>query len=235
MQNNETFGKLGVIGIRREDKSKWERRVVVTPDHVAALLKQNPNLKIIVQPSNNRVFRDVEYTQVGAELNEDMSECCLILGVKEVPIDKLFANKTFVYFSHTIKAQPANMATLDAILQKNIRLIDYEKITDEEGRRLVAFGKFAGNTGGIDFLHGIGKYFINLGYSTPFLNVSFAYQYPCLAKAKEALVGINEAIANEGIPEDFAPLIFGITSKGRCSDGVLEILSCLPHKIVDPD
>lgn len=127
------------------------------------------------------------------------------------------------------------MPALDSILEKKIRLIDYEKICDAEGRRLVAFGKFAGNTGAIDFLHGIGKYFINLGYSTPFLNVSMAYTYPCLDKVKVALKDIGEAIANKGIPEDFAPLVYGVTSKGRCSEGVMEILSCLPHKVVDPD
>mmetsp|Transcript_20531 Transcript_20531/g.17926 ORF Transcript_20531/g.17926 Transcript_20531/m.17926 type:complete len:553 (+) Transcript_20531:78-1736(+) len=230
-----SFGKLGVIGIRREDKSKWERRVVITPEHVSQLLKANPNIKVVVQPSNNRVFRDNEYEEVGAELNEDLSECSVIFGVKEIPIDKLIPNKTFVYFSHTIKAQEANMPALDSILEKKIRLIDYEKITDSEGKRLVAFGKFAGNTGAIDFLHGLGKYFINLGYSTPFLNISFAYTYPCLEKVKIALKDIGEQISNQGIPEDFAPLVFGITSKGRCSDGVMEILGCLPYKVVDPD
>jgi alpha-aminoadipic semialdehyde synthase len=231
----ECSGKIGVLGIRREDKSKWERRVVITPEHVAQVLKANKDIKVIVQPSKNRVFRDVEYQQAGAEINEDLSEAAIIFGVKEVPIDKIFPNKTHVYFSHTIKAQEANMDALDSILAKKTRLIDYEKICDAENKRLVAFGKFAGNTGAIDFLHGIGKYFINLGYSTPFLNVSFAYSYPCLEKAKVSIKDIGTQIANGGIPQDFAPLVYAITSKGRCSTGVYEILECLPHKIVDPN
>src|SRR5690606_32765420 len=91
------------------------------------------------------------------------------------------------------------------------------------------------NAGALDFLHGIGKYFINLAYSTPFLNVSFTYSYPHLEKAKSVLKEVCEPISDEGIPEDFAPLIFGITGRGRCSEGVAEILDCLPVKYVDPD
>jgi len=228
-------GKVGVIGIRREDKSKWERRVVLAPAHIKKLLEKNPNLKFIVQPSKNRVFRDVEYQKVGATISEDLSECGTILGVKEVPKEKLLPNRTYIFFSHVIKAQEFNMPMLDVILEKKIMLIDYEKITDDKGRRLVAFGKYAGNAGAIDFLHGIGKYFINLGYSTPFLNISFSYAYPFLERAKESIRDLKESVSDEGIPEEYAPLIFGITGKGRCSEGVMEILECLPIKVVDPD
>jgi alpha-aminoadipic semialdehyde synthase len=233
MENN--FGKVGVIGIRREDKSKWERRVALTPSHVKQLLEKNPKLKFIVQPSRNRVFRDNEYQKVGAILSEDLSECSFIVGVKEVPKEKLLPNRSYMFFSHTIKAQDYNMPLLDEVFAQKVRLIDYEKITDDTGKRLVAFGTFAGNAGAIDFLHGIGKYFINLGFSTPFLNVSFTYSYPSLEKAKIALREIGEAIADEGIPEEFCPLVFGITGRGRCSEGVHEILECFPIKVVDPN
>jgi len=230
-----SFGKLGVVGIRREDKSKWERRASITPSHVAKLLEQYPNLQFIVQPSDKRIFRDNEYAKAGATINEDLSECSAIFGVKEVPISELMPNRTYVYFSHTIKAQEYNMPMLDHILKEKIRLIDYEKITDEEGRRLVAFGKFAGNAGALDFLFGIGKYFLNLGFSTPFLNMSFAYTYKNLEKAKEVVRDCGEAIADEGIPASYGPFIFAITSSGRCAQGVMEILECLPIKVVDPD
>jgi alpha-aminoadipic semialdehyde synthase len=233
--NSPSYGKLGVIGIRREDKSKWERRTAITPQHVARLIEQHPHLKFVVQPSDKRIFRDIEYTKAGATINDDLSECSVIFGVKEVPIDELMANRTYVYFSHTIKAQDYNMPMLDHILREKIRLVDYEKITDEEGRRLVAFGKFAGNAGALDFLFGIGKYFLNLGFSTPFLNCSYAFTYKNLEKAKEIIRDCGESLAEEGIPASAGPLIFAITSSGRCSQGVLEILECLPIKIVDPD
>jgi len=228
-------GKLGVIGIRKEDKSKWERRASITPKTVAKLLQEFPYLKFIVQPSENRIFKDSEYQKAGAIISEDLSECSTIFGVKEVPIASLIPNKTYVYFSHVIKAQEYNMPTLDEILQKKIRLIDYEKITDEAGRRLVAFGKFAGNAGAIDFLAGLGRYFLNLGYSTPFLNASYAYTYKHLEKGKEMLQDVGELVENQGIPKSFAPLVFAITGSGRCAEGVLEILKCLPIKVVDPD
>jgi alpha-aminoadipic semialdehyde synthase len=229
------FGKLGVIGIRKEDKSKWERRTSITPATVAKLLAEYPFLKFIVQPSENRIFRDGEYLKAGAHISEDLSECSTIFGVKEVPIASLIPNKTYVYFSHVIKAQEYNMPTLDEILQKKIRLVDYEKITDEAGQRLVAFGKFAGNAGCMDFLAGLGRYFLNLGFSTPFLNASFAYTYKNLEKGKEMLKDVGELIENTGVPKPFAPFIFAITGSGRCAEGVLEILKCLPIKIVDPD
>lgn len=231
--NSLEYGKLGVIGIRREDKSKWERRSAITPSHVAKLIEQHPHLKFVVQPSDKRIFRDNEYIKAGATISDDLSECSAIFGVKEVPISELMANRTYVFFSHTIKAQEYNMPMLDHILKEKIRLVDYEKITDEENRRLVAFGKFAGNAGALDFLFGIGKYFLNLGFSTPFLNMSFAYTYKNLEKAKEVVRDIGEVIADEGIPATHAPFIFAITSSGRCAQGVMEILECLPIKVVD--
>ena len=93
---------------------------------------------------------------VGAELKEDLSECELIIGVKEIGVQYLINNKTYMIFPHVIKGQPANMDTLDVMVEKNIRLIDYERIVDENNNRLIAFGFFAGVAGAIDFLHGLG-------------------------------------------------------------------------------
>ena len=228
-----TFGKLGYIGIRREDKSKWERRAPLTPAEVKQLTERHSNLKFFIEPSTLRVFKDIEYKKAGATITSDLSKCSLILGVKEIPTKSLMNNKTYMFFSHVIKAQEHNMAMLDDILVKQIRLVDYEKITDDTANRLVAFGKFAGNAGTIDFLSGLGKYFLNKGYSTPFLNISMSYTYYNLAKAKESMTSIKPLIENEGIPKEFCPLVFAITSKGRVSSGTREILECLPIKIID--
>lgn len=92
--------------------------------------------------------------EAGAQITEDISNASVIFGVKQVPVDGLIRNKTYAFFSHTIKAQESNMPLLDAVLEKNIRLIDYERIIDESGQRQVAFGRYAGVAGMINVLHG---------------------------------------------------------------------------------
>jgi alpha-aminoadipic semialdehyde synthase len=130
-----------VIAIRREDQSIWERRAPLSPNQVRKLVMKD-GYKVLVQPSNRRAFQLPEYVAAGALALEDLSEASVILGVKQVPIDALLPNKTYVFFSHTIKAQEANMALLDALLEKNVMLCDYEKIVDSKNQRQVAFGKF---------------------------------------------------------------------------------------------
>ena len=105
-----------VLGIRRETGSRWERRVPVAPNDVRRLV--NRGIRVLVQPSSHRVFTDEAYLKAGAELSEDLSEAGTIIGVKEVPKELLLPNKTYLFFSHTIKAQPYNMEMLDEILAK---------------------------------------------------------------------------------------------------------------------
>jgi alpha-aminoadipic semialdehyde synthase len=157
-----------VIGIRREDQSPWERRSPLAPEHVRTLVKKH-NIKVLIQASNRRAFPILSYIQAGAIVQEDLSEASVIIGVKQVPADLLIPNKVYVIFSHTHKAQKDNMPLLDACLEKNITLIDYEKIVDDQGARLVAFGKYAGVVGMINILHGLGLRFLALGHHTPFM------------------------------------------------------------------
>ena len=93
------------IGIRREDKSVWERRAPLTPAHLQDILQTHKDIYFVVQPSQKRVFSDYEYEKAGAILSEDLSQCSLILGIKEVPLEKLMPGKTMMYFSHTIKVK----------------------------------------------------------------------------------------------------------------------------------
>ena len=163
--------EASAAGIRREDKNKWERRVPLTPDHVRSLIAQL-GVKVLVQPSNLRIFPDAAYVDAGADLTDDLSAADVILAVKEVPISLLLPRRTYLFFSHTIKAQAQNMPLLDALLEKRIRLVDYECITvggQRGGKRLVAFGRYAGIAGMVDFLRGLGERYLSLGYSTPFL------------------------------------------------------------------
>eukprot|EP01017_Pseudomicrothorax_dubius_P030263 TRINITY_DN3759_c0_g2_i1.p1 TRINITY_DN3759_c0_g2~~TRINITY_DN3759_c0_g2_i1.p1 ORF type:complete len:557 (+),score=152.08 TRINITY_DN3759_c0_g2_i1:52-1722(+) len=233
--NIEQPAKVYYVGIRREDKSVWERRVPLTPQDVQFIIQKYPNIHFIVQPSTKRIFKDKDYAAVGATLDEDLSKCGVILGVKEIPISALEPEKTYLFFAHVIKAQEAGMPLLDALLEKRIRLIDYEPIKDHSGKRLVAFGHFAGNAGAIDFLSGIGKILLANGFSTPFLQIGMTYTYYNLAEAKEGILKVGKRIVDDEIPTRYQPMIFAVTGSGRCADGCLEILKLLPHKIVAPE
>lgn len=208
------MNKTACIGIRREDKSVWERRVALTPSNVRAIKQNNPKIKVIVQPSQTRIFTDKEYLENGAEINEDLSSCNLIVGVKEVGMQYLVPNKAFLFFSHVIKGQPYNMPLLDEILDKKITLFDYEKITDDKGKRLVAFGEFAGIAGAIDFLSGLGLLLIKREIGTPFLNIDVSYKYLNLEDAKEDIKNVAKKIQQEKLPKDLVPLVFAVTGTG---------------------
>ena len=120
----------------------------MAPEHVKTLTEKG--VKVLVQPSGRRVFSDDEYREAGATISEDLSPASTIFAVKNVPIEKLIPERTYVFFSHTIKAQEDNMEMLDEILKRKIRLMDYECITktgERGGPRLVAFGRFAGELG----------------------------------------------------------------------------------------
>eukprot|EP00931_Biecheleriopsis_adriatica_P048173 TRINITY_DN27833_c0_g1_i1.p1 TRINITY_DN27833_c0_g1~~TRINITY_DN27833_c0_g1_i1.p1 ORF type:complete len:1140 (+),score=250.85 TRINITY_DN27833_c0_g1_i1:57-3422(+) len=228
-------GKLGVIGVRREDKNKWERRAPIAPRHVEELVGQG--LKVVVQPCTRRVFTDREYEAAGAEVQEDLSECSTVLAVKEVPVELMLPGRTWCFFSHTIKAQPSGMPLLDAALKKKVRLVDYECITEtgsKGDKRLVAFGAFAGYAGAIDFLRGLGERFLALGFSTPLLHIGSAFMYPTLEEAKRAVRLAGEAIQKNGLPKALCPFIAVFTGTGNVSQGALEIFKLLPHELVEP-
>jgi len=134
------------FGIIREGKVPADSRVPLSPQQCATLIREE-GLDLCVQPSPGRCFPDADYQAVQVPLQENLTDRDILLGVKEVPVEMLIPNKTYLFFSHTIKAQPYNRDLLRSVLQKNIRLIDYEVLTNRQGRRLIAFGKFAGMVG----------------------------------------------------------------------------------------
>lgn len=135
------------IGIIRERKTPPDRRVVFSPDKLKELQQQFPQTQLKVESSSIRIFPDAAYQEQGIEVAEDLSDCEVLLGVKEVPISALIPNKKYFFFSHTIKKQPYNRELLQAILEKNIELYDHETITDNKGNRLIGFGRYAGIVG----------------------------------------------------------------------------------------
>lgn len=220
------------IAIRREDASLWERRAPLAPHHVRALTKNG--VKVYVQPSNRRAYPIQAYVNAGAEVHEDISDVPVIIGVKQVPIDQLHPNKTYAFFSHTIKAQETNMPMLDAILERNIRLIDYERMCDESGARVVAFGKYAGKAGMINILHGLGLRLLALGHHTPFMHIGPAHNYRNSGMAKQAVRDAGYEIALGMMPRSIGPLTFVFTGSGNVSQGAQDVFEDLPCEWVDP-
>ena len=198
--------------IRREDASIWERRAPLAPLHVRQLVRKG--VKVIVQPSNRRAYPLQAYVQSGAVVQEDISEAPVIIGVKQVPVDLLLPNKTYAFFSHTIKAQEANMPLLDACLDRNIRLIDYEKMVDSMNQRVVAFGRYAGIAGMINIMHGLGLRLLALGHHSPFMHIGPAHNYRDSGSAKQAVRASGYEIALAMMPRSIGPLTFVFTGSG---------------------
>jgi saccharopine dehydrogenase (NAD+, L-lysine-forming) len=221
------------IGVRREDKSRWERRVPVTPED-ARRLKEEHGIEVWVQPSPIRVFAEDEFTQAGAVVQEDISACPVVFAVKEMPLDFFEPGRTYIFFSHTIKGQPHNMPMLKKMLDLGCTLIDYEKVTDENGRRLIFFGWHAGLAGMIETLWALGRRLAWEGIPNPFTRLRHTYEYKDLAEAKEAISNVGEQIKAGGLPEPVTPLICGVAGYGNVARGVWEILDLLPIVEIEP-
>ena len=225
---------MNVIGIRHEDKYKMERRVALTPAHVKTLI-EDYGLRVLVESSPKRVFTDDEFAAVGAEIVNDLSEAQIIFGVKEMPIDFFEEEKTYIFFSHTIKGQEYNMPLLKRMIEKKINLIEYEKITNDNGQRLIFFGRFAGLAGMINSLWSLGQRWLEMGYETPFAKLQQSHNYNSLEDAIHAVSMAGSEILEEGFPEELLPITIGITGYGNVSKGAQEILSLLPTVEISPE
>jgi saccharopine dehydrogenase (NAD+, L-lysine forming) len=145
------------IGLIREGKTPPDKRVAFTPLQAEEIEQRFPHVKIVCQESEVRCFKDSEYKELGIDIVSDLHDCDILMGIKEVPIQNLIADKTYLFFSHTLKKQPYNRKLLQEVLKKKIRLIDYETLKDNQGNRLVAFGRFAGMVGAYNGLWAYGK------------------------------------------------------------------------------
>ncbi|XP_067906993.1 alpha-aminoadipic semialdehyde synthase, mitochondrial [Heterodontus francisci] len=221
-----------VLALRREDINVWERRAPLAPRHIKEVT--SAGYKVLVQPSNRRAIHEKGYRQAGAIIQEDISEASLIIGVKSPPVEKLIPRKTYAFFSHTIKAQEANMPVLDAIIEKEIRLIDYEKMVDSKGTRVVAFGQWAGVAGMINILHGLGLRFLALGHHTPFMHIGMAHNYRNSAQAVQAVRDCGYEISLGLMPKSIGPVTFVFTGTGNVSKGAQEVFNELPCEFVEP-
>lgn len=222
------------LGIRREDKNQWERRVPLVPQHIR-ILKEQYDIDTMIQPSPIRVFLEKEYENAGAIVQDDLSSCPIVFAVKEIPIDFFEPGKTYVFFSHTIKGQRYNMPMLRKMMDLGCTLIDYEKIIDRNGRRLVFFGRFAGLAGIIDTLWAFGQRLLRWEeIESPFSEIKQTIHYHDLTEIKKHLADVGKNIEICGLPDSLMPLIVGFAGYGNVSKGAQEALDILPVKEIQP-
>ena len=220
------------IGIRTEDKNEWERRTPLTPEDIAAL--RADGVTLVVQKSPRRAFKDEEFARAGIPLQADLFDCDVIIGLKEIPNDQLAPDKTYVFFSHVIKGQPYNMPMLKRLMSLGDTLIDYERIVDDQGRRLIAFGQYAGLAGMINGLWALGQRLDVEGIENPFTCLQQAWTYASLADAKASIARVAEAIKIRGISSSIDPLMVGFAGYGNVSRGAQEIFDLLPFEEITP-
>jgi saccharopine dehydrogenase (NAD+, L-lysine forming) len=204
------------IGIIREGKVPSDARAPLTPQQCAEVLTAIDGIQLVVQPSPVRCFKDEEYVAQGIALQEDLSDCDILLGVKEVPLDWLIADKTYLFFSHTIKKQRYNQRLLQTVLERRIRLIDYETLTDALGDRLIAFGFYAGVVGAHN---GVWAYGQRTGL----------FQLPRMCQSHDYAVVKAAYTATK-----FAPMRIVVTGSGRVASGALHNLRDMGIREVSP-
>lgn len=205
------------FGIIKERKTPPDRRVVFTPEELVRLKNEHPEAIIKVESSDIRVFKDEEYKNLGIEVADDISDCDVFFGVKEIPVDYLIPNKKYFFFSHTIKKQPHNQKLLQAILDKNIELYDHETIVDANNKRLIGFGRYAGIVGAYNGFRAFG----------------IKYELFTLPKA-ETLQTKDDLIAR--LKRQTLPNIkIVLTGHGKVGMGAKEILDGMKITQVSPD
>jgi saccharopine dehydrogenase (NAD+, L-lysine-forming) len=205
------------IGLIREGKIPADSRVALTPAQCKWIRQNHPEVKIAVQHSDTRCFTDKEYEAAGIEVREDMSDCDILFGIKEVPVDMLIPNKTYLFFSHTKKLQPYNQKLLHAIVEKNITLIDYECLEHEDGTRIIGFGFFAGVVGA----HNGMMAYCNRTNDFKLDRVNSGKNFQHLIHTYFGLKLPNIKIA--------------VTGSGRVAHGVLEIMNLMGIHEVEPE
>lgn len=205
------------IGVLNETKTPQDKRVAITPTLGVEILKKYKNIELFIQPSELRCFTDDEYKNAGLTLKQDLTDCDILIGIKEVKKEALIPDKTYMFFAHVAKKQPYNKVLFEELIRKKITLIDYEYITNQMCNRVVAFGKWAGIVGVYNGLIAYGKK-LNL-YSIKRASECYDFEEMKTELKKIKLPAIKILI----------------TGKGRVGKGALETLSELKIKIVEPD
>lgn len=205
------------VGILKETKTPPDKRTAISPKQGIELSEKFSNVELFIQSSDIRAYKDEEYTALGLQVTDDVSHCDILIGVKEVHIPELIADKTYLFFSHTAKEQEYNRPLLQEMLRKNIKMLDHEYFTDENGLRLVAFGNWAGLVGAYNGL-------IALGKRTGLFNLKRAIDCHDIKEVMSELKKIKVPAKK-----------FLITGGGRVAHGAMEVLEAAGIKQISPD
>lgn len=204
------------IGIIKEDKIPIDKRAPLTPFQAKQIKQRFPEVELVVQTSDIRCFSDEDYEGEDLKIVKSVDDCDILLGVKEVPIPNLIAGKTYFFFSHTIKKQPYNQPLLREILDKKIRMIDYETLTDEAGKRIIAFGRWAGIVGAYNGIWTFGK----------------RYNLFDIRRASDCFD--LEDLKTEYKKVNLPPIKIILTGGGRVAKGAMEVLLGMKIRKVTP-
>jgi saccharopine dehydrogenase (NAD+, L-lysine forming) len=205
------------IGLIREGKIPADNRVALTPAQCKWIHKNAPAIRVIAQSSANRCFSDREYQSAGVEVVHDISDCDVLVGIKEVPVEQLISEKTYMFFSHTKKQQPHNQSLLKAVLEKKIRLIDFECLEHEDGQRIIGFGFFAGIVGAHNGMMAYGE-------RTGLFKLDRVYKQRSFRELIHNYFGLR--LPNVKI---------AVAGSGRVAHGILEIMNLMGIHEVEPD
>lgn len=225
---------MNKIGLRKEEKL-FEARVAVVPLHAKELSEKN-GVEFVLDPSDQRAFSEEEYKTVGATVSPlKGSGVQIVLGIKEIPIDFFERDIVYIFFSHTIKGQKYNMPMLQHIIDTGATLIDYERVVDQSGRRLIYFGNWAGMAGISDTFRVLGERLDLEGLEpNPFSNMTPTLELQGLDGVKKEFQRVANRIRQEGLPNTLQPFVVGFAGYGNVSKGAQEIFDILPHKEVAP-
>ena len=215
--HNYPMHKPLTIGILREYKQPPDHRVAFLPEQLNNILSDYPQIHFAVEESPVRCVPDTEYVEAGFPPQTDMESCDILFGIKEIPPARLLPDKTYFFFSHTIKKQPQNRALLQAVLEKNITLIDYECLTDRNSNRTVAFGHYAGIVGAYN---GLRAYGLRTGL--------FSLKAPSVCKHLAIMLPEFEKVR-------LPALKIAVTGTGRVGKGVREVLEGMNIRQVSPE
>ncbi len=205
------------VGILRETKNPPDRRVPLTPSQIITLQELYPHVEFFVQPSDLRCYTDDEFSYLDIPLKEDLRECDILMGIKEVDKRTLIPGKTYLFFAHVGKKQEQNREMFTEIVKKKIRLVDYEYLTTDKGERVAAFGRYAGIVGAYNGLRA-------RGIRTNRFNLKPAYQCRDL---EEMWAGLRLIDLKPGLK-------VLVTGHGRVASGAMETLSICNFVKVDP-
>jgi len=205
------------IGLLREGKIPSDNRVALTPAQCKWIQKSAPDVRVLVESSPDRCYTDREYLSAGITVTDDISASDVLFGIKEVPVDALINNKTYLFFSHTKKEQPYNQRMFRAILDKNITLIDYECLEHDDGQRILGFGFFAGVVGAHNGIMAYGK-------RTGRYELGRVHEQQSFRELIHTYFGLR-------LPE----IKVAVTGSGRVAHGVLEVMNLLEIVEVEPE